>query len=374
MRTVQNGNIIQIFDNSVTVGDSIPSSTFKVGFSPNKGFFLESLDEDIFVNHKIYGSHEEKANKVIKRFAGINKNCGVLLSGNKGIGKTTTAKLIAQKGLENGYPVILATEYIPGISDFLQSIKQECIIIFDEYDKTFNTTQNKNSTQDANTEMLTLFDGVQSSKKLFVITCNNLRNISEFLIARPGRILYHFKFNVPQRNEVKEYLEDKLNEDAKKYLQDVVRFALKTSLNFDCLEAIVFELNEGESFVSAIADLNILEPSEDKYIVSLHLENKVLTADAYFNIFEGNKCYVDFYHDGVSATIEFYPVDAMYDETTDVFTVPSDKFSFGPRYDEMDSDETRTYNALFGEDGSKVMGVTFTRFKLKSIPIHSLIA
>lgn len=63
---------------------------------------------------------------------------------------------------------------IPGISNFLSSIEQEVVIIFDEFEKTFA----RNDDGDPQVELLSLFDGVDDGKKLFVITCNDTKRLT----------------------------------------------------------------------------------------------------------------------------------------------------------------------------------------------------
>ena len=47
----------------------------------------------------------------------------------------------------------------------------------------------------------------------------------------------------------------------------------RVDLNYDCLRAIVFEINSGESFRSAIEDLNIVNLSQEHYDLTIFFEN-----------------------------------------------------------------------------------------------------
>lgn len=202
MKIINVGTTYRIYEDDVCTYDKLPSRTYEVCFSKMGGFFLESRD-DIDISEKIYGVHEKKVEKIMNSFKVFTRNLGVILSGNKGIGKSICAKLLAKKSIEEGYPVILVNEYIPGIASYISSIKQECTVIFDEFDKTFNVQSNgdgirpiKRSDEDgdcnsAQVEMLTLFDGLDQGKKLFIITCNKLTNLSDYLVNRPGRFHYH---------------------------------------------------------------------------------------------------------------------------------------------------------------------------------------
>ena len=60
--------------------------------------------------------------------------------------------------------------------------------------------------------MLTLFDGFSTGKKMFIVTCNSLYDLNDYLVNRPGRFLYHFRFDYPTAEEITQYLQDKLEE------------------------------------------------------------------------------------------------------------------------------------------------------------------
>jgi len=154
---------------------------------------------------KIYGIHTEKVKKVLKTFTSFERNLGVILSGDKGIGKSLFAKLVCIEAIGKGYPVIVVDRYIPGIDSYLNSIEQEVVVLFDEFDKTF--CNNDNNGISPQTLMLSLFDGISVGKKLFLITCNEIRKLNDYLINRPGRFHYHFRFDYPSYEEIQEYLQ-----------------------------------------------------------------------------------------------------------------------------------------------------------------------
>ncbi|RHO69842.1 hypothetical protein DW085_02315 [Clostridium sp. AF50-3] len=70
-----------------------------------------------------------------------------------------------------------------------------------------------------------------------------------------------------------EYLRDKLNKKYWDEIAAVVSFTQRTNLNYDCLRAIATELNAGESFESAIADLNILNTDRLSYDIEVMFDN-----------------------------------------------------------------------------------------------------
>lgn len=268
MKAIQSGNTFRIYDNSMKTYDQLPANAYLVNFSEKTGFFL-TLYSDIDIKEKVYGVHEAKVNKVLASFHQFQRNLGVILSGDKGIGKSLFSKMLAQRGIEQGIPLIIANDYIPGIGEYLNSIEQEVIVLFDEFDKTFQ----KCGDRDPQAEMLTLFDGIAQGKKLFLVTCNDLRGLNSFLVNRPGRFHYHFRFEYPNADAIREYLMDSLDERYHKEIPAVVSFSGKVDLNYDCLRAIAFELNCGLSFREAIADLNIINLDAERYTLVLVLSN-----------------------------------------------------------------------------------------------------
>lgn len=315
MKIVQTGNIYKIYADDLIVKDSLPAQFYNVCFSERAGFFLEKT-ADITVTEKMYGVHEAKVQKILGAFGVAERNLGVILSGEKGIGKSMSAKLLAERGVQAGYPVLLVTSFVPGISDFLAEIGQEAIIVFDEFDKTFcGKKEHEGTALDPQTETLTLFDGMTQGKKLFVITCNEIRKLNDYLVNRPGRFHYHLRFEFPVDDEVREYMTDKLDAKYHSEIEKVVAFSHKVNLNYDCLRAIVFELSTGLPFEEAIKDLNILkvenewttlvvyftngEKSERRQLIDMWSEEKVKFE------FQDKEDW-DFY-------VEFTPGDNVYD-------------------------------------------------------------
>lgn len=273
MRAVNSGNTYTIYDNSIQLLTSLPAQTYLVNFNQNSGFFLTKY-MDIAVSEKMYGVHNAKLIKVMAAFDSFERNLGVILSGDKGIGKSSFAKLLAAECVRTGIPVIVVNTYIPGIAEYLASFDQAVMVLFDEFDKTFKASNNNG--MDAQAEMLTLFDGLAQGKKMFVVTCNNLTGLNDFLVNRPGRFHYHFRFGYPTAEDIREYLSDKVNKEFHSEINKVVSFSRKIDLNYDCLRAIAFELNTGISFKEAILDLNIVRDNYNRsnnYICKLYLSN-----------------------------------------------------------------------------------------------------
>ncbi len=271
MNIIRTGEYYRVFDDGIQVGKSLEAATYEVVFIQNQGFFLRLVKIPDATDVKVYGHILERIEKVMRSYSASMRNLGVILSGAKGIGKSLFAKLISRRAIEEGLPVIMVNDYFDGLPQFLASIDQKCMVLFDEFDKNFfnpsRDTEDHTSVQDA---FLTLFDGVYSSNKLFIITANSLGRLSEFLVNRPGRFRYHIRFSYPDEEEIRQFLADKLGSGAnEKDVDDVVKFSTIVPLSYDCLTAIAAELEMGESFESSLEILNIINVTGSHYYSGL---------------------------------------------------------------------------------------------------------
>ncbi len=332
MSIINSGDEYDVYSSVIRTYDHVPTGAYKVCFDPARGFFLKDCEAPQ-VNERIYSNHQEKVDKICSRFAQSTRNLGVILSGDKGLGKSIAAKLICIQMLANDVPVIIVNEYIPGIADFMQRITQRVCVLFDEYDKTFGF--NGMADVDPNVEMLTLFDGVDSGNKLFVITCNDIYNLNEFLVNRPGRFHFHINFNYPNDEEIREYMTANVDPQYADQIDEVINFSHRVNLNYDCLRAIATELNTGDTFKDAIADLNILNIERSEYEITIQLQDGTILKDVIpVNLTNIQEEWFDISR----GQVRFTPANAVYDETTNVYTI--------------DPNDVNVY--LYSEDGEVV--------------------
>lgn len=278
MKTIQIGSRFEIYSDDLQTHDLLPPQTYVVRFSKMTGFYLE-LHSPLTVGEKVYGVHQQKVNKVIDAFGKFDRNLGVILSGKKGIGKSIFAKMLSVKAIEHGLPVIIVGQYIPGIASYIESIEQEAMVLFDEFDKTFVNIGTGDNEPNPQASLLSLFDGVASGKKLFVVTCNELRHLNDYLINRPGRFHYHLRFEHPNDAEIREYLSDKLEEKYWPEIDVVIEFSHRVELNYDCLRSIAFELSTGVAFADAIKDMNIININKTYYNIALHFDDRTVLTE-----------------------------------------------------------------------------------------------
>lgn len=311
MKIVNYGENFKIYGDDLKTYDNLPAGTYKIAFHPMAGFSLVKANNFKSIE-KIYGNHNEKIAKVLDSYDKFNRSLGVILSGEKGMGKSLFVQLLAEAIVKKGMPVIIVDKAYRGIADFIDEIKQEALIMFDEFEKVFSldSYDGEGECQDS---LLGLFDGISQQKRLYAITVNNLNGVSEFMLSRTGRFHYHIRFDYPSPQEIDYYLKDKLSEEYYDEIKHVISFSNRVKLNYDSLRAIAFELNTGRTFADSISDLNILSTDMQRYNFEILFSNgKTVTVRNYsVNMFRDNVAVS--HHGSEWFMIEFNPLTAIND-------------------------------------------------------------
>lgn len=188
--------------------------------------------------------------------------------------------------------------------------------------------------------MLSLFDGIGNGKKLFVITCNDLHDLSSYLLNRPGRFHYHFTLSTPNSEEIREYMMDKLKPEYQCNIEKIINFAAYTEITYDCLRAIAFELNNGYTLKETLGDLNILKTNAPYYnIIITFMDGTVAESMRAMQIdFFSEQRVSNWMNHNTSGEIHvnFVPSDANVDPVTQNITMKGDKMML--RFDDDDED------------------------------------
>jgi len=332
---------VEIYNDTVATYDRLPARTYIIRFAKLSGFYLDEYSDIDVAEDRIYGNHVQKAQKVLRSFGQFGRNLGVILSGNKGIGKSLFARLLSGEALKNDIPVIIVDKYISGIASYIETIDQNIMVLFDEFDKTFGDVKVPDGEVEAQAALLGLFDGITSGKKLFVITCNDIRKLSDFIVNRPGRFHYHFRFEYPSAEEIKTYLYDKLDKSRHSEIEHIIAFSRKVDLNYDCLRAIAFEINNGESFQDAISDLNIINLSQECYDITIYFKNgsPMSVKNKQVDVFIDEEISMFFSGDDFNEilTVGFWIKDSVYDVKSNCAIISADKLkiSYDEDYEEV---------------------------------------
>jgi hypothetical protein len=266
---LKSGNTFKVSTKeALDLHDRLPAGTYTVGFDKmNSIFFLEKI-EDFEIKGKVYGNHTRNADRILRTFLDRPNSTGVMLTGEKGSGKTLLSKQISIDGANQGIPTIVINQPWcgEGFNAFIQMIDQPTIVVFDEFEKVYD--------RDDQEKMLTLLDGVYPSKKLFMITCNDKWRVDSHMRNRPGRIYYMIDFKGLDQEFIIEYCEDNLK--AKEHIGTICRIAsLFDQFNFDMLKAMVEEMNRYNETPQEVLKLLNAKPEfsdESKYKVELQVK------------------------------------------------------------------------------------------------------
>lgn len=244
-------------EDDLQVSKVLENKVYTISEPPMGELYLtvtESFGQDI---PKLYGEIESQADRIINTYCDRNKNTGVYLAGEKGSGKTLLARIVSLKMIEKGYPVIVINRSFE-VSKFmalLNSIRENCVILFDEFEKIFN--------EESQLKLLSLFDGVDSGQKLFLVTVNEERRVSDFFKNRPGRFYYSFKFDGLSDAFIRDYAADRLNnKDLVENLLDISKAF--NAFNFDMLQAFVEEMNRYDETATQVMKFINADPSKTR--------------------------------------------------------------------------------------------------------------
>jgi len=215
--------------------ESLPAGNYVVKQDPFENFYIEQI-EGFDVPTKMYGDTTKNTERIINSFWDREKSTGVMLVGEKGSGKTLLSKNICVELAKQNVPTIVINQPWHGdkFNTLIQSIQQPCIVMFDEFEKVYNSEE-----QEA---LLTLLDGIYSTKKLFLLTSNDKWRVDSHMRNRPGRIFYMVNFTGLDEAFIREYCYDNLLSDAKTVDTIVSIASVFGAFNFDMLKALIEEM------------------------------------------------------------------------------------------------------------------------------------
>lgn len=220
--------------------ESLKAKLYSIEFTKDTGFYLLEIADKYTLPEKTYGNYKKAAERVIETHNRKLGNTGILLTGIKGTGKTLFMKFIANQLLEQNTPVIQVNKPYHGeeIFNFVENIGN-CAIIFDEFGKNYKNYDNGNGLP-TQVGLLSLLDGLGNHKRMHLFTENELSTISEYLINRPGRVHYHFKYSRLTDEIIREFCVDKgVPEDI---ILELLQLATKMRvLSFDTISCLVNE-------------------------------------------------------------------------------------------------------------------------------------
>ena len=266
---LKSGNTFRVSSKeAMDLHETLPAGNYVIGQDLMGNLFLEMIDS-FAIKGKRYGELDRNTDRILNTFLDRPNSTGVMLAGEKGSGKSLLAKSVSLEGANRGIPTIVINAQWAGdkFNSFIQSIDQPCIVLFDEFEKVYDSEH-----QEA---ILTLLDGVFPSKKLFMLTCNDKWRVDQHMRNRPGRIYYMIDFKGLTADFIIEYCEDNLK--AKEYIDRICQIAsLFSEFNFDMLKALVEEMNRYQEAPEVALKMLNAKPEFDqghnRYTLELAIE------------------------------------------------------------------------------------------------------
>ena len=272
---LKNGNTFRVSSKeAMDLHDYLPAGNYTIKADMQGNLFLEHIDS-FEIKGKRYGDLDRNCDRIIRTFMSRDASTGIMLTGEKGSGKSLLAKALSIQTATQGIPTIVINQPWTGdkFNQLIQSIEQPCVVLFDEFEKVYDS--------DDQEAMLTLLDGVFPSKKLFVITCNDKWRVDSHMRNRPGRIFYMLDYKGLTQDFIIEYCEDNLNN--KSHIQRICAItSLFNQFNFDMLKALVEEMNRyNEPPEEALRMLNVKPEfdSGNKYTVAMTIKGVPVAND-----------------------------------------------------------------------------------------------
>lgn len=319
MNVLRNGGKYSFFNN-LDLSDRLVVKNYLFNFDSLGNCWLEDA-EDFKTPEKLYDINSGMRKDIKKSFNFYNKNLGVLLTGNKGQGKSLNAKLLCK---EIEVPIIIVNKSIPRNVDFVRffnGIKQDYCFFVDEFEKLFDNRGEKDfHEQDI---FLSFMDGVLTNehKVLFLLTTNG--DVNQYFINRPSRIKFLQNYNELPADLFNMILDDKLIN--KLHRSDLIDNVSLLNLNIDLLISIIDDINLFEKPFSEFKEIYNYKPVNYKY--------EIFVIDGGVEKYQGTRTS----RRRVQATWG----NILDLEVTEMISIGKDEFTFLSNDTEWDADDNR---------------------------------
>lgn len=171
--------------------DHVPAMVYRATISPHGIVLIK--DRKIFDLPSIrYGKHKKYFQQITSSYDRNSSSTGVMLMGEKGSGKSLLAEEIGNWMIRQDIPVI-SIGYPIAAEELMIIIRAvgPCMVYFDEFGKIYSEGDNTNCRKEM---LLPLFSDTSLTGVIFVITGNDQREFSSYLVSRPQRFRFLIRY------------------------------------------------------------------------------------------------------------------------------------------------------------------------------------
>ena len=286
MHYMKNGTSVRPVGDLRQVSDILEPDVYEIEFVPMAGPKFEIITNmDLSVPKHIYGGVQARVDKAFKAFDRRPLNTGILLSGDRGMGKTLFIRIAINEALSRGIAVIILkqTDSLDDVISLINRVSQPLLVIMDEFEKNFVIDNSRGI--DSQMPFLSMLDGLGSnSKRMFIASINNVGKMNDFMMNRPGRFYYHFSYAKLSEDDMREYLKTETTGIDENTINYAVSMLQNYTINYDGLSAIAAELNAGCSIDETLQDLNLDREGESSLSFHVKINGYDYTGYAYDSI------------------------------------------------------------------------------------------
>lgn len=216
---------------TITIQETMSGIEFY--FTPQKDFHIPDyvIKDEAFIE------------RVKSVYIKSDKQLGILLHGLSGMGKSMLAKQLCMEMVtKHQMPVIIFDFHsAEHIADILKQINQPSVIFLDEFEKMFAVGNENSNHYLKQNELLSILDGTNVSKHIFLFTANEKSEISPHMFNRPSRIRYCINYTAIPRNIIVQIIDNSVDEQDKRDFLYGLTNVVKT-LTYDVLFELINEV------------------------------------------------------------------------------------------------------------------------------------
>lgn len=266
-----------------SVSNELPVGHYSLNYDSKRGYYFLTTRKPFKLPTKIYSDPQQYVDRFLHTYRTRKQGMGVLLSGDKGTGKTLMAKMLAN---QCNMPVIRVTTGYTGqaLTEFIEMLQVPCMFFVDEFEKLYAASPDRRSQEGSPSEyFLSLLDGTAINRHLWVLTSNS-HDVGEYFAGRPGRIRYHKQFHGLDHEMIAEIINDNIKDQD--LASSTMRMAASvTNMSLDALMCIIEEVNiHKEAPDKFMSYFNVTSDNSAVFSGELHVTQKTFPPEVWIDL------------------------------------------------------------------------------------------